>query len=243
MSIDLRLPHITGTSERQQLEQIKSYLFQMGEQMTWALNALDREGVLAVGGQGHASHPGTTGAPGGGSSGKTGSKSDFSEIKALIISSSDIVNAYYEQINRRLVGRYEALSDYGSFKEETELAISQNASAIDANFQHVQKVITADGGETVYVSANIKAGLLAMEDGVPIYGLEVGQKNGGNFRKYARFTSGRLSFFDANDTEVAWISDMTLHIASAEILVSLKLGGYRYLIGSEGDVIHKWYGV
>lgn len=243
MSFDLRLPHITGASERQQLEQIKSYLFQMGEQLTWALNALDREGALTISGQAPASYRRDAGATGGGTGSSAGSAPSFSEIKALILSSSDIVNAYYEQIHRRLVGRYEALSDYGTFKEETELAISENASAIEANFKNFQEIITTDGGETVYVSANIKAGLLDMEEGVPVYGLEVGQKTGEEFRKYARFTADRLSFFDANDTEVAWISDMTLHIASAEILVSLKLGGYRYLIGSEGDVIHKWYGM
>ena len=72
----------------------------------------------------------------------------------------------------------------------------------------------------------------------------VGQKNviDGEevFRKYARFTSDRLSFYDQNDVEVAYISDYKIHISHAEVTGTLKLGGY--LVDTSNGLTFKWVG-
>ena len=39
--IDIRLPKITGSSEREQLMQVKSYLYQLAEQLQFALNNME----------------------------------------------------------------------------------------------------------------------------------------------------------------------------------------------------------
>ena len=62
------------------------------------------------------------------------------------------------------------------------------------------------------------------------------------FNKYARFTSGRLSFYDKNDTEVAYISDYKLHISNVEITYSYKIGGLVDTVMLTGDVVEKWVG-
>lgn len=43
MNIDIRLPHITGTYE-EQLTQIKSYLYQLAEQLQYAFDTINKEG-------------------------------------------------------------------------------------------------------------------------------------------------------------------------------------------------------
>jgi hypothetical protein len=97
----------------------------------------------------------------------------------------------------------------------------------------------------VEVTANIKSGLLYTNDeGIPVYGLEVGQKNIVDgvevFNKYARFTAGRLSFYDQNGAEVAYISDYKLYITHAEVTGTLKLGGY--LVDTTNGLTFKWVG-
>jgi hypothetical protein len=98
------------------------------------------------------------------------------------------------------------------------------------------------------VTATIKSGLLeTTEEGISVYGLEIGQsvKDGTGaeaFRKYARFTSEKLSFYDSNSNEVAYISDKKLFIKMAEITVSLKIGGFIDLVMDNGDVVTKWVG-
>ena len=74
-----------------------------------------------------------------------------------------------------------------------------------------------------------------------MYGIEIGQQVGDVFNKFSRFTSEKLSFYDANNNEVAYISDKKLYIGQAEITISLKVGGFvDYVMG--GDVVTKWEG-
>jgi hypothetical protein len=210
----------------------------------------------------------------------------FNSIKALIIKSADIVNAYYEEINKRLEGTYVAQSDFGKFSEYTTGEFSATSTNIIQAYTDVQTVETKldntkvgiednlgtlsgdinqlgqslsdakgniDGkigevkstAETAYkklqeITANIRSGLLY--DGV--YGIEVGQTTSVDgeavFDKFARFTADRLSFYDHNGSEVAYISDYKLYITDAEVKGTLKLGGYR--IDTTNGLTFKWVG-
>lgn len=42
MAVDIRLPHITGPTEKEQLKQINNYLFQLAEQLQWAFNDISK---------------------------------------------------------------------------------------------------------------------------------------------------------------------------------------------------------
>ena len=124
--------------------------------------------------------------------------------------------------------------------------INQTSTSVNELYTNLQQIITdIDNLEhrLIDVNAYINSGLLYTDDaGVPIYGLEVGQRNvidGAEvFNKYARFISNRLSFYDENDTEVAYVSDYKLYITNAEITGSLKLG--RYVIDTSDGLIIKW---
>lgn len=237
MSFDIKFPNITAQTESGRIEQIRSYLYQLVDQLKWALNSIDGSGakVLQQGSQSPTKEVSEQEA-----------QTTFNSIKALIIKSADIVNAYYEEISERFAGEYVAQSDFGTYTERTNQEIIRNSSGEEQMFTNIQQIISDIENlqhSLIEVNAHIRSGLLYKDDsGVPIYGLEIGQKNTIDgeevFNKYARFTSDRLSFYDKNDTEVAYIGDYKLYITNAQITGTLTLG--RYELDTSDGLAFKW---
>lgn len=226
MSIQIKTPNITAATDRERLAQMQSYLYQMAQQLQWAFSTIE---------SGNAGTQNGTASPTSKTTKATvDAETTFATIKNLIIKSADIVDAYYEKINKRLEGEYVAQSDFGIFSEKTAQDIEVNSTEIEQLFHNIQSLAdTVDWIEdsTLATSAYLKSGLLYYaDDGTPVYGLEIGQTNTvngvDNFDKFARFTSDRLSFYDRNDVEVAYISDYKLFITNAEI-GSLTVGQYH----------------
>lgn len=273
MGLNLKLPNITGLSEKEQILQIKSYLYQLVNDLQFALN--DTSTKLDTG----AATNTTVSAPV--KSPSMSATAMFSVLKPMIIKSADIVDAYYEQLSNKFEGSYVAVSDFGTYTEETEQAIEENSTAIAQTFTNIQTLDNNISGEVFGIKKNvedtakalsnsiieaenelaesitgisenlsgqisaiaksvdailtanayIKSGLLYYnDDELPVYGVEVGQTNNVNgeevFKKFTRFTADRLSFYDQNDNEVAYISDYKLYITSVEILYNLIGGGF-----------------
>lgn len=286
--VNLRLPNINGLSEKDQISQIRTYLYQLVGELQFALNDSGSLPDSIV----------VTSKKGSGSSSSLenmNANTVFVALKPLIIKSADIVEAYYQKITKKLEGKYVAASDFGTYKEETKQIIEENSTAIAQTFTNIQTIdndlqgvftdvqtmdgkvsgelssvkkniedatktlsesindaekelsesidgVSKDLGDKISaivkkvdsiltVNAYIKSGLLYYnEEELPVYGVEVGQTNNVNgvdtFKKFARFTSDRLSFYDQNDTEVAYISDYKLYITSVEILYNLIGGGF-----------------
>lgn len=243
MSIDFRFPNITARDEAGQLIQMKSYLHQLVEQLNYAMKTVESGTSSAVAYQSNASASSAAGVE------DAKAQATFNSIKSLIIKSADIVNAYYETINARLKGLYVAESDFGTFVEQTNLALESNSTAIAQHYENIQQILSDIEGienSLIGVNAHIKSGLLYYdEDGVPVYGLEIGQRTEidgvETFNKYARFTSEKLSFYDSNDNEVAYISDKKLYITHVEITGSLTFGGFVDKVTASG-VITRWVG-
>ena len=237
MSFDIKLPNISATTDRGQLEQIRSYLYQLAEQLKWALNSIEVGGsnVLQQSQRSNGNKPSEAEA-----------QATFNSIKSLIIRSSDIVNAYSEEIKKRLEGEYVAVSDFGTYVESTVQTITADSKNVESLFESMQKIISdIDNLEhsLIEVNARIRSGILETDDaGVHIYGIEVGQITDIDgvevFNKYARFTSDRLSFYDKNDTEIAYISDYKLYITNAHITGTLTLG--RFVIDTSDGLVIKW---
>lgn len=449
MTFDFRYPQLTGATEKEQIQQMRTYIHQLVDELKWALNSVDSpQNNVVVIRQNQRNANGGISTIGMDELDDDSVQAHFNEIKPLIIKSADIVNAYYDEINKRLEGLYVAQSDFGTFIEQTSQEIEANSTDITQVFNNVQtiatdvtnigssvqqidnkvstidtkvstvetKVSTMDSYATtmsakvnridlevstidtelktvgenvgtldttlkavegnvgnldatlkavegnvntldtnlksvegnvtnldsslkavegtvggldtnlkavetdlndtkvgigsslesiseevgvidkdlqgvkagvekdigdlsdevgkvdtkledaksalnsdlgklkdslnelnsvvVEVNAHIKSGLLDYDNGIPVYGLEVGQMNTINgvetFNKYARFTAGRLSFYDNNGTEVAYISDYKLYITHAEVTGTLKLGGY--LVDTSNGVTFKWVG-
>lgn len=238
MSYDLIYPNISANTEKGQIEQIRSYLYQFVDQLKWALNSIESSGVQVLQ---QASKSSVKSNPT-----EEEVQTTFNSIKSLIIKSADIVESYYEEFNKKFSGSYVAQSDFGTFIEQTEQSIEENSTGIEQTFAHLQGIIT-DIAKLEYslieANAHLKSGLLFYDDsGTPIYGLEVGQRNEINgvevFNKYARFTSDRLSFYDKNDTEVAYISDYKLYITNVQIMGTLTLG--RFVHETSNGLVIKW---
>lgn len=244
MQVDLRLPEITGVNDHERLQQVQSYLHRTVEQLQWAFNQLDgdaRDGYVVVNGRALSS--------GSGSQGDISTpKETFNSIKSLIIKSADIIEAYSEKIQAELDGQYVAVSDFGTFQEETNQKIEANSTGLEQLFTNMQEISgTVDGlyDQQIETQAYIRHGLLGYgEDGAPVYGIEVGQSNTIDdvevFSKFARFTSGRLSFYDANEIEVAYISDYRLYITSAHITGELTVG--EYVMDTTDGIAFLWVG-
>ena len=304
MSANLRLPNIPNGTPQEQMNYMKSYMYQLVEQLQWALDNIDTQKTAVVSTlvQSGSSKPSGSSA--------IEAEATFNAIKSLIIKSAEIVDAYYEEMNDKFKGEYLAISDFGAYSQQTEQDITTNSENITQAFSNIQTIDTVvstglsdtkqlidevaqkttdvensvgevsasvndlggkleeKGNElsnaigsiqgdvaqikegvvvkesVVEVASTIKSGLLYYDEEVPIYGVEVGQKTikdgKEEFNKFARFTANRLSFYDRNGQEVAYISDYKLHITHANIKGTLKLGAFE--IDTTDGFRLKWVG-
>lgn len=231
MNIKLRYPDFDIPG----LQQVRSYLYQIVDELNIALASVET--------QTQETKAMVTSATSGKTTEET-AQSSFNSIKSLIIKSADVVNAYYDVINKRLEGSYVAQSAFGTYSEETAQTIEANSTGIEQLFENIQK-ITGDINSLIKVDAHINTGILYYDDaGVPVYGLEIGQKTEIDgvevFNKYARFTSDKLSFFDSNGIEVAYISDKKLYITHIEVTGSYKIGALVDTSLSDGSVVTRY---
>lgn len=238
--VEIRLPELTGGTEAEQLRKIQSYLFTLAQQLQYAFDGVSRA---------EAAVPAPSGASGGGAERLEG----LAAVKSLILRSADIAEHFSEEITRRLAGKYVAVSQFGTFTQETEQKITASAEGLRqefGNFQRMETELESLKSALLEVNATIRTGLLYEDaNGTPVYGLEIGQQTRENgvvlFRKFARLTADRLSFFDANDVEVAYISDRTLYITAANVaeftteaaaIGRLTMGDYIWQIGADGHL-------
>ena len=235
--IDLRLPNITATTEREQLLQIKSYLNQLIPELQFAMSNVSAPAVTTVAPTAKVVSTAPSNAD---------AQATFNSIKSLIIKSAEIVDAYYDEIEKKLNGEYFADSDFGSFIENTTASIVANSTSITQNYDSHQQLIT-DIQTDVYDIINnayVKTGEIGKDaDGNPIIGVEIRQKTERDgvetYDKCAQFTSGKLSFYE-NDVKVAWLSGYKLCVTNAEIENSMTLGGFVF--EKDRGLALKWVG-
>lgn len=127
---DIRYPNITGTTEAAQLQQIKSYLRQLVDQLNMTLKDANGGAVMGYNSAMRGAVQNEVGE-------KTDPIADFNAIKALIIKSADIITAYYEEINDllHLSGEFVAESAFGTYKEET-------SAIVNASNERIQSLVT-----------------------------------------------------------------------------------------------------
>ena len=222
----VRYPEITLADERGQLEQIRSYLFSLADELNFALDGVSAQN-------------GTSQSAASGNRGKDTAEETFDKIKPLIIRSADIVSAYTDEITKRLSGSYVAETDFARYRERTEAIITETATAVTQSYKKTEEILSALSA-VMQTNAYIKSGEL--EDGV--FGVEIGQTDHLDgekiYTRFARFTSDRLTFYDHNGSPVAYISDYVLHIEHADVRSTLKLGSY--LADTSDGVSFVWAG-
>ena len=224
--IDIRLPNITASTDSGKLQQMQSYMLQLVQQLNWALNTVETAQVENTPTVKYESKPATA----------KEAEETFNSIKALIIKSADIVKAYETTIFSDFNGKYFAESDFGTYLEETNRKVEENSKGVSESYKQIQAIDTDLDGIAEYINTTegyIRRGILDEQGTI---GIEVGETMDGSYHRYARFTAEKLSFFDINGSEVAYIgtgdtdkSDSNcLYVrGKAVFLGEIQLGGYK----------------
>lgn len=244
---EIRLPNITGVTEKEQLMQIKSYLYQLTGQLNFALKAANSES--------NSTQQITQGSEESGVEKVTGIEEklkNFIELKNLIIKSADVITFFEDIVTRELEGKYVATSDFGVFQEQTSNKFVETSENV-TNYYESTKEIIANKFELRKDNCYIKTGWL--DDDNTIAGFEVGQyteyvetdTSGNVITKYndtgfAHFTTEEIAFFDKNRVKLAWFSKSVMHIANAQIEDTLALGGYVMEDTETNGIVFKWKG-
>lgn len=245
--MSIPLPRQITGSGQEQLRQIQSYLFRLSQELELALGTVDKQLLTLRDTAAQTERAVRT------VSESQNPKAQFSSLKSLIIKSADIVNAYYEEISRKLSGEYVAQSDFGTFRQETRQSITENSQGITRAFsdlQTIENTLAELSGAVTQVNAWIKTGKLGEdENSVPIYGVEIGQQTEKDgivaFQKFARLLADRLSFFDRNGLEVSYIGEESMHITRAEVSAlaagdasagKLQMGEYLWFTDGDGHL-------
>lgn len=238
-AVEIRPPELSGGTEAEQLRRIQNYLFTLAQQLQFAFDTVTREQAAAQ------ETPSVKK--------RTEQAVNFAPIKALILKSAQLTEHFQQEVEKRLAGLYVAQSQFGTYRQETEQRITANSQMIEQKFsslQQLESTVAELQSAVLEVSATIRTGLLAEEaDGKSIYGVEIGQQEWEDgvirFRKYARLTAERLSFYDSNDVEVAYISDRRLYVTAATVsqltaeriaVRRMTLGDYLWEQGADGHL-------
>ncbi|MBR2311324.1 MAG: hypothetical protein IKA47_12475 [Oscillospiraceae bacterium] len=252
--MNFRYPNITAGSPAEQIHQLKGFLYNLVEQLN-----------LQEGGSSSPSPAGTARAREGSKAGvvvpAATPGSNFNQIKDLIIKSADIVNAYYDKITamQTLNGVYVAQAELATFIEETTNGIVADSTCTKQEFTNLQSIVGSLGQWQTDTSASIKSGLLYYEDaegneltgveeGTPVYGIEVGQTSkdaAGNevFNKFARFTASGVIFYDGYGFPLVYVTNQQTLIKNAKIEGSFARGKYVETILPDGSSVERWVGV
>lgn len=235
-------PVITTGKQEEAIRQMQRYLWQFAEQVQQALEESKRVETEIKEAAGRAAKQQ-----------KDTPAATFGKVKDLIIKSADIVEAYRTEITKTLAGQFVATSEFGEFREQTTAVITETDKNVTQQYSLIQRIETNVAGLESGIremNAYIRTGFLyEEEDGTARYGVEIGEeaeKDGAKaFRKFARLVSDRLSFFDQNEIEVAYISDRKLYITSAQVqeieakrvtIQGLAIGGYILQAGNDGHL-------
>ena len=205
MGYDIRLPNITASTERGQLEQIRAYLYQFAEQLSYAVNVIELNTSNAVVQAQTASASVADPTP-------EQRIKQFNNLKNLIISSADIVNAYSEKISYELSGEFVAQSEFGTYKEVTTKQVEENSKNLT---QYYEKLEDIDGVQK-NTSAYIRTGYLNI-DGEEIAGVEIGMVEEGEAANkensgLVRFLPTKTVFYSAQGKQMAVLSNNELII-------------------------------
>lgn len=198
-------------------------------------------------------------------------------VDGLVITAEDLdgkisnLSLSVDEFRTYVQDSFVSADEFGDYKTTVSSAFEQTARGFQMEFEHVTEDlddvsgkldgvagdVTGLGESLAEVKAHINPGILYYDSaGMPVYGIEIGQRNTINgeetFNKYAQFTSDKLAFYDQSDNEVASIGYRKMSITHAEITGSLdpgstdygsfKQGGFVDTTMADGGIVSKWVG-
>lgn len=226
-------PTTTGSAE-QQMEALRSYLFQQTEALNVALSGQTLEKQLEK--ITEALSPPKKGT----SASQQSELSKYQSLKALIIKTADTVVVSSEEFRKTLSGYYVTSSNFGEYLENATVNIEGTPVGITQLYSYTAGIRSDYGDFDVERQTFIKTGMLYYDDdGLPVYGVGIGElktkvtadgqvvlDRGGLVSTH---TADRISFWE-NDIEVAYISNGALHMPAADITggtLNIGLGTFK----------------
>lgn len=256
MQVDIRQPMIQG-SDREQLSQIRSYLFQLREQLQWAFENVEATASESKGGT-TIIHQNTTQKV-------TRPPTDdealetFAAIKSLIINSADIIKAYETSMSETFESRFVAQGDFDSYSKDTTTRITQNAERVETVTSMVETIESTyqydiDDGATEAKCARIQTTQGYITAGFiddSVYGIEMGVKketDQSEYERSARFLPDGVFLYDGiakNEgapVASASLTNRRLTVDEVQALNKQQIGGFVDVISTNGDVTTRWVG-
>jgi hypothetical protein len=258
--IDLRQPNITG-NDHEMLLALKSYLFQLREQLQYAFDDLSAHGVGGSESGGTAMNvvQQTVVQNQGGSVTTQSPLELFNSIKSYIITSGEVVDAYYNKIDAMILEskRYVAESDFGTYKQE----VQKDIAVVDGKLQLTDtKVEQIEGtfstgekyAEVISTQGYARIGFIG-DSGTTTdtaddeYGMEIGTIVGEEKKHtgFAKFSTQEIALYDTNVASDAkpikamWITRNTSNCNNFDAKLSIKLGQFKDEVDKNGDIVTK----
>ena len=175
---DIRLPNISASADMQtQMAQMRSYMYQMVEQLNWALSAMDG-GAQAQ----EQQLPGQTTASASDNKKEDDTNQRMANLRDLIIKSADVVRQEMDRLATELKGSYVAQSEFGDYLERISQRIEADPSQLSQYFKFasdiradVDRVGVDFASYKTDVEGYIRQGIVGYDGTVPIIGIAIGQ--------------------------------------------------------------------
>ena len=175
---NIRLPNISASADMQtQMAQMRSYMYQMVEQLNWALSAMDG-GAQAQ----EQQLPGQTTTPASDNKKEDDTNQRMANLRDLIIKSADVVRQEMDRLATELKGSYVAQSEFGDYLERISQRIEADPSQLSQYFKFasdiradVDRVEVDFASYKTDVEGYIRQGIVGYDGTVPIIGIAIGQ--------------------------------------------------------------------
>lgn len=246
----LELPNISNGSAETQLDEIKSYIYNLNEQINLALADVTLEKQLKKIG----SVLSTINKIGAEKSDIDFEKKKYLNTRDLIIKTADEVFSADEKYKKVFNGSYLAKSEFGNYLVNTKLEVLGSSKAVSELFTYA-----AQANEySIFHKTDIRRGLLSDEGVVPpVYGLEIDllsyeflKDDGDNYvldgdghriieeiasDKAIRITPERISLM-RNQSEIAYISEDAIYFPKAVITGGQLNINNNFIVDSLGNL-------
>ena len=168
MDVHLNTPPAVTGNEKEQLNQLRSYVFQTVEALNIRMKDMSAEGILEEINRAVASD-------GADKEENKNLLASHTNIRSLIIKTADYAIRKSEELKKILKSEYFASSDFGELAEKLENEITANSEGINQLFRYTSGIRSEFGDFSTTSEQYIKTGLLYIdENGAPIYGVGVG---------------------------------------------------------------------
>lgn len=226
----IQTPPQFGGDERQQLVQVRSYLYQLAETLNQNLNNLSLDNFLP-----DAKQTITAVAE---DSEKT-IQQNAQALKALIVKTASVIEAQIDEISTELETNYVAQSEFGQYKIDAKADLEATATGITQKYEQIETITSKHQEYITTTSGYIRTGItIVEEDGTSDVGIEIGSLKGDSPMK-ATFTSEKLAFWQ-NGVQVAWISNGQWSANAIDIKDMITLGSWQ--ISKTNGFSIRWVG-